>query len=163
MAALNNEISAYLVFKLGEEEFAAHAAKVLHILEMVKITEVPQAPTFMKGVINLRGSVLPVIDTRLRFGMSSIEVTPSTCIVVVESVQDGHRVELGAMVDSVQAVIDVDKGQILAPPKMTQTYQSRFIDGMLQQDDKFVMVINTDKLFTISELAQISTLVDETV
>lgn len=163
MAALNNEISAYLVFKLGDEEFAAHAAKVLHILEMVKITEVPQAPVFMKGVINLRGAVLPVIDTRLRFGMSSIEVTPSTCIVVVESLQDGHRVELGAMVDSVQAVIDVDRGQILSPPKMAQTQQSRFIDGMLQQEEKFIMVINTDKLFSVSELAEISTFVEEKV
>ena len=111
------KINSYLTFKLGEEEFAAHVGKVLNILEMTKITEVPKSPDYMKGVINLRGSVLPVIDTRIKFGMTPTEYTPNTCIVVMDIDMDGDSIHVGALVDSVQAVLEIEDTQICRLPR----------------------------------------------
>jgi purine-binding chemotaxis protein CheW len=100
--------NSFLSFKLGDEEFAAHVGKVLNILEMTRITEVPKAPEYMKGVINLRGTVLPVIDTRIKFGMSPTVYTTNTCIIVLDIEMDGESIHVGALVDSVQAVLEFD-------------------------------------------------------
>ena len=100
-------LDSYLSFKLGDELFAANVAKVLNILEMVKITKVPKAPEYMKGVINLRGNVLPVIDTRTKFGMTPTEFTKNTCILVLDIIVDGEDIQVGALVDSVQEVLEI--------------------------------------------------------
>ena len=99
-------LNSYLSFKLGDEIFASNVSKVLNILEMMKITKVPKAPTYMKGVINLRGTVLPVVDTRLKFGMLPIELTTNTCILVLDVKVDEESVHIGAIVDSVQEVLE---------------------------------------------------------
>src|SRR6056297_2273186 len=94
----NNETNSYLTFKLGKEEFGVHVSQVLNILEMTKITDVPQSPDFMKGVINLRGMVLPVIDIRIKFDMPEIEYTNNTCIIVMDLKMDGDTIHLGSIV-----------------------------------------------------------------
>ena len=105
MEKSDNIINSYLSFKLGDEEFASSADYVLNILEMTKITEVPKAPVYMKGVINLRGTVLPVIDTRLKFGMTETVFTDKTCIIVMDITIDDQKVLIGSLVDSVVSVI----------------------------------------------------------
>ena len=97
---------------------------------MTKITEVPKSPDYMKGVINLRGAVLPVIDTRIKFGMTPTEYTTNTCIVVMEVEMEGDMVQVGALVDSVQAVLELDEAQIQPPPSIGSKYKSEFIYGM---------------------------------
>src|SRR5512140_3614095 len=97
----------YLTFKLDEEVFALDVAKVREILEYNSITKVPQTPAFMRGVINLRGSVVPVIDLRLKFGMSSTEDTVNTCIIVAEVQMEDEVIVLGALADSVQEVVEM--------------------------------------------------------
>ena len=97
-------INSYLTFKLGDEFFAANVSKVLNILEMTKVTKVPKAPNYMKGVINLRGSVLPLVDTRIKFDMTETEYTTNTSILVLDINMNGEPVHLGALVDSVQEV-----------------------------------------------------------
>ena len=87
--------SSYLSFKLGEEIFASNVGKVLNILELVRITEVPQSPPYIKGVINLRGDVLPVVDTRIKFGLSPIEIATHTCILVIDIHLDGESIKIG--------------------------------------------------------------------
>lgn len=146
------KINSYLTFKLGEEEFAAHVGKVLNILEMTKITEVPKSPSYMKGVINLRGAVLPVIDSRIKFGMTPTEYTPNTCIVVMDIEVESESVHVGALVDSVQAVIEIDDDQILPPPSIGNKYRSEFIDGVANINDTFIMILNMDEVFTSDEL-----------
>ncbi len=148
----NSKFNSYLSFKLGDESFATHVSKVLNILEMVRITEVPKAPIYMKGVINLRGSVLPVIDTRIKFGMSPLVVTQNTCIVVLTVEIGGELVDVGALVDSVQEVIEIEDLQILPPPSIGIKYKSDFIDGMLKVDDQFIMLLNLDKVFSTDEI-----------
>ena len=146
------KINSYLTFKLGEEEFAAHVGKVLNILEMTKITEVPKSPDYMKGVINLRGSVLPVIDTRIKFGMTPTEYTPNTCIVVMDIDMDGDSIHVGALVDSVQAVLEIEDTQILPPPSIGHKYRSEFIEGVANINDSFIMILNMDEVVSSEEV-----------
>jgi purine-binding chemotaxis protein CheW len=153
------KINSYLSFKLGNEEFAAHASKVLNILELTDITVVPKAPDYMKGVINLRGTVLPVIDTRVKFGMSPIEKTTNTCIIVLDITLDNESVHIGVLVDGVQAVLEIERHQIMPAPSIGSKYKSEFIDGVANIDDKFVMILDMDAIFSADD---ISSLVEKT-
>lgn len=157
----NITINSYLSFNLGEEEFAAHVGKVLNILEMTKITEVPKAPDYMKGVINLRGTVLPVVDIRIKFGMTPTEYTTNTCIVVMEVEMEGEMVKVGALVDSVQAVLELDEAQIQPPPSIGSKYKSEFIYGMAKVEEKFIMLLNMEKVFSSDEIISLKEKTDE--
>ncbi len=157
-----SKINSYLSFKLGEEEFAAHVGKVLNILEMTKITEVPRAPEYMKGVINLRGTVLPVIDTRIKFGMPPTEYTTNTCIIVLDIEMDSESIHVGALVDAVQAVLEIDKGAIMPPPSIGSKYKSDFIEGVANIDEKFIMILNMDAVFSADEITSMKDKTDET-
>ncbi|MBU8891911.1 MAG: chemotaxis protein CheW [Bacteroidales bacterium] len=156
---MNNEtitkINSYLSFNLGEEEFAVNVSKVLNILEMLKITEVPKAPEYMKGVINLRGTVLPVVDTRVKFGMTPTEYTSNTCIVVMEIEMDNDTVQVGTLVDSVQAVLELEDSQILPPPNIGTNFKSEFIYGMVKVDEKFIMLLDMEKVFSVDEISSV--------
>ncbi len=147
------KINSYLTFKLGEELFAANVSKVLNILEMTKVTRVPKAPVYMKGVINLRGSVLPLIDTRIKFEMEETIYTTNTCILVLDINMNGESVHVGALVDSVQEVLEFDDRQIQPPPSIGTKYKSEFIEGMAKIDDNFVMILNMDLVFSTEELS----------
>lgn len=147
-----SKINSYLTFKLGDEEFAAHVGKVLNILEMTKITQVPKAPDYLKGVINLRGAVLPVIDARIKFGMPEAEYTTNTCIIVLDIDLDGDSVHVGAIVDSVQAVLEIDNNHIMPLPTLGSRYKSEFIIGMSKIDEKFIIILNMDAVFSIDEI-----------
>lgn len=150
---LTHKINSYLTFKLGEETFGANVAKVLNILEMTKITKVPKSPPYMKGVINLRGAVLPLIDTRIKFDMPETEYTPNTCILVLDIDLNGEPVHVGALVDSVQEVIEIDDSQIQPPPSIGSKYRSEFIEGMAKINEEFIMLLNMDLIFSTSELS----------
>ena len=156
---MNNETiiktNSYLSFNLGDEEFAVHVSKILNILEMLKITEVPKAPEYMKGVINLRGAVLPVVDIRIKFGMTPIEYTPNTCIVVMEVEMDDDIVQIGALVDSVQAVLELDETQIQPPPSIGSKYKSEFIYGMAKVNEDFIMLLDMDKVFSSDDIIMV--------
>lgn len=142
---------SYLSFKIGSELFAAHVSKVLNILEMTKITKVPRAPEHMLGVINLRGAVLPVIDTRIKFGMPTTEQTDETCIVVCEVNIDNETVRVGALVDGVEEVVEIEKEDILPPPSIGNQYNTDFIQGVMNIDEKFIMVLDMDKVFSTED------------
>ena len=154
--------NSYLSFRLGNEEFASHVNKVLNILEMTKITEVPKAPYYMKGVINLRGTVLPVIDTRLKFGMSETEYTDKTCIIVMELMFEGETVFVGALVDEVKAVLEIEESEIQPPPNIGNQYRSEFITGIVNVNNDFVMILDMDQLFSSEELIDLKDQVSET-
>ena len=146
------KINSYLTFKLNDELFAANVAKVLNILEMTKITEVPKAPGYMKGVINLRGTVLPVVDTKIKFDMGVTKFTTNTCILVLDIEIDNESVHVGAIVDSVQEVLEFDENQIQPPPSIGSKYRSEFIEGMVKYNDDFIMILNMDLVFSLDEL-----------
>ncbi len=147
------ETTQYLTFKLDDEVFALDITKVREVLDFTTVTKVPRTPEFMRGVINLRGSVVPVVDLRLKFGMSKTEKTVNTCIIIVEVRVDEETTVLGALADSVQEVMDLEPGHIEPAPKIGTRLNTEFIKGMGKRDDRFVILLDIDKVFSPSELA----------
>lgn len=147
----------FLTFKLGDETFASHVNSVTKILEMQKITEVPRAPEFMKGVINLRGNVLPVIDGRIKFGMKASPYTDKSCILVLNLNIDNEPVEVGAIVDAVMNVIEFPEDAIKPSPGLGSKYKTDFIDGVMKLSDEFVMILNMNSVFSAQEIIQLQT------
>jgi purine-binding chemotaxis protein CheW len=147
------ETTQYLTFKLSDEVFALDITKVREVLDFTAITKVPRTPDFMRGVINLRGSVVPVVDLRLKFGMSRTEKTVNTCIIIVEVNVDSETTILGALADSVQEVMDLGPDHVEPAPKIGTRLNTEFIKGMGKQNDRFVIILNIDKVLSTEELA----------
>jgi purine-binding chemotaxis protein CheW len=148
---MDRSLTSYLTFKLGDELFAASVSKVIEILEIPKITKVPRSPEFMRGVVNLRGNVLSVIDSRIKFGLPSVEDTVSTCIIVMNIQIENQEITLGIIADAVKEVVEIDKTSIQALPEIGSKYRSEFIEGMVKSDDQFIMILNIDLLFSSQE------------
>jgi len=144
--------NSYLSFKLGNETFAIAVQKVLEVLEIQKITKVPKTPEHIKGVINFRGEILPVIDTRTKFNLPVIEDTTRTVIIVIDVKLNNKSMVLGAIADSVQDVIEIPESTILAVPELGNNYNHNFLIGMFKIKNKFIMILDIDKLFSGEEL-----------
>ncbi|MBS7566789.1 chemotaxis protein CheW [Mucilaginibacter sp. Bleaf8] len=152
----NTEIHAYLTFRLEQELFAFNVGQVLEILEMKPITKIPGAPDFMRGVINLRGNVLPVIDTRIKFRMQETDFTIDTCIIVLTTQTENGPVQVGAIVDAVQKVIDLTPDQIQPPVSMGASYREDYVSGIAKADEDFILTINIDKVFAVDDISALS-------
>lgn len=146
------EVSQYLAFTLDHEVFSLDISKVREVLEFSKITKIPQTPEMMIGVINLRGSVVPVIDLRIKFGMGSGDVTVNTVIIIIEIDLDHETTMIGVMVDAVKEVIDLDENHIEAPPKIGNRLNTEFIKGMGKCDGQFIIILDIEKIFSLEEL-----------
>jgi purine-binding chemotaxis protein CheW len=147
------EATQHLTFTLDEEVFAVDISKVREVLEFTKVTKVPQTPEFMRGVINLRGGVVPVVDMRLKFGMTETSKTVNTCVIITEVSLDGDSTVLGALVDSVQEVHEFEPDQIEPAPKIGTRLNTDFIEGMGKRNEEFIIILDIDKVFSSDELA----------
>jgi purine-binding chemotaxis protein CheW len=147
------QTTQYLTFRLGDEVFALDISKVREVLDFTTVTKVPRTPEFMRGVINLRGSVVPVVDLRLKFGMSKTENGVNTCVIITEVTVDGDTTILGALSDSVQEVLDLEQGSIAPAPKIGTKLRTDFIKGMGKRDDRFIIILDIDKVFSADELS----------
>jgi purine-binding chemotaxis protein CheW len=145
----------YLTFTLAEETFAVEIVKVREVIDYVHVTRVPRMPTYLRGVINLRGSVVPVIDLRSILGMPSVEKTVDTCVIIAEVQFEGEVLHLGMLADSVQEVIDVNPSQIDPPPKMGTILDTNFIRGMGKRDEGFFIILNIDRVLSVDEMVGI--------
>ncbi len=148
----------YLTFRVGEEDFALDVSNVREILEFTSITRVPKTPEYMRGVINLRGSVVPVLDMRLKFGLTEARKTIDTCIIVLEVDIDGEKTVIGALVDSVQEVFELDPQHIEPAPRIGTRLRTDFIKGMGKRDDHFIIILDIDKVFSSEELTAVQEL-----
>ncbi len=146
------ETSQYLTFRLDQEMFAVDIGKIREVLEFDKVTKVPQTPEMMIGVINLRGAVVPVVDLRVKFGMGKGERTVDTCIIIIEIQIEEEMTMIGALVDSVNEVMDLDADHIEAPPKIGTKLNTEYIQGMGKQDDQFIIILNIERVFSSEEL-----------
>ncbi|MBT3226702.1 MAG: chemotaxis protein CheW [Deltaproteobacteria bacterium] len=146
------ETDQYLAFKLEDEIFAFDISKVREVLEFDTVTKVPQTPEMMKGVINLRGSVVPVIDMRIKFGMGATEKTVNTVIIIIEIDLDGESTMIGALVDSVNEVMDLDTEHIEPPPNIGTQLNTEFIKGMGKQNGEFIIILDIEQIFSSAEL-----------
>jgi purine-binding chemotaxis protein CheW len=146
------ETRQYLTFKLDSEVFALDVATVREVLDFTAVTKIPRTPEFMRGVINLRGSVVPVVDLRLAFGMSATEKTVNTCIIVVELCLEAETTIMGALADSVEEVIDLEPEQIQPAPRIGTSIKTDFIRGMGKRDAQFLMILDIDRVFSADQL-----------
>lgn len=146
------EVSTYLTFGLGVETFAFEVENVREVLDLSEITRVPRTPDFMRGVINLRGAVVPVIDMRVKFGLPVLEDTVDTCIIVAEVELDGEITVIGALADSVREVFQIDESQIEPPPTIGMQLNSEFIRGMGKQGEEFIIILDVNRIFSSKEL-----------
>ena len=149
------EMKQYLTFKLDDELFAVGVTKIREILDYTACTKVPRTPDYMRGVINLRGSVVPVIDMRLKFGMERAKETVDTCIVVVEVAMEDEITVIGALVDSVQEVFELDAEEIEPPPKIGTKLDTNFILGMGKRYGNFIIILNVNEVFSTGELSNV--------
>lgn len=156
-----NGTRQYLTFQLGEEVFAIDVVNVREILEFNSVTKVPKSPEYMRGVINLRGSVVPVFDMRLKFGMAATDKTINTCIVVVEVSFESEDIIIGALVDSVQEVFELEANQIEPAPRIGTHLRTEFIRGMGKRDDRFIIILDIDKVFSAEEITSVHDMTDE--
>lgn len=147
------ETVQYLTFMLDGETFALEITKVREVMDFTTVTKVPECPDFMLGVINLRGNVVPVVDMRLKFGMTKNDKTINACIIIVEMEIDGEITVLGALADSVQEVLELLPDQIEPPPRIGTKLKTRFIKGMGHHDSRFMIILDIDKVFSAEELA----------
>lgn len=145
----------FLSFALGQESFGLDIRTVREIIQHGAMTTVPLMPDFVRGVINLRGAVVPVIDLKARFGRGMATVGKKTCIVIVESVRDGERTELGLMVDAVSEVITLEPGQVEPPPTFGGSTRRDFIAGMGRCADRFLVLLDPDRTLDIAEMASL--------
>ncbi|MBU2515379.1 chemotaxis protein CheW [bacterium] len=144
--------SQYLAFMLEAEVFAFDISKVREVLEFETVTKVPQTPKMMKGVINLRGSVVPVIDLRIKFSMGEAEKTVNTVIIIIEIELEGEITMIGVLVDSVKEVMDLDREHIEPPPSIGTRLNTEFIEGMGKMGDQFIIILDIEKIFSSEEL-----------
>jgi purine-binding chemotaxis protein CheW len=143
----------YLTFTLAKETYALDIDKVREILDWTPVTRVPRCPDFMRGVINVRGGVVPVIDLRVKFGMEASTKTVDSCIVITEIALGDESIVLGALADSVQEVIDLEPEAIEPAPRIGTRLNTDFIHGMGKRDDEFIIILDIDRIFSEEELA----------
>ena len=149
------QISQYMTFKLGDELFAINVAQVREVLEVSQITKVPTAPDYMRGVVNVRGKAIPVVDLRLRFGLPRGADNVHTRIIVMELELDGEQTVLGGIADSVHEVIEFEPGNINPPPRIAVRWRSEFIQGMGRRGDDFIIILDVNAVFSSNELAAV--------
>ncbi len=151
----------FLSFILADEYYGIDILRVQEIKGWTPVTRVPQTPEHMKGVLNLRGTVVPIIDMRMRFSLEEVEYTPLTVVIVMTVKSDSGERLVGIVVDAVSDVLNVGKDDIKPTPDFGDTVSTDFINGLASVDDKMVMLLDADKLFNVEELATEETLEQE--
>ena len=146
------ETARYLTFRLGDELFAINVTNAREVLDVSRITRVPTAPEYMRGVVNVRGNAIPVVDMRLKFGLPILEDTLNTRIIVMELLMDGENVIVGGLADSVHEVLELEPNEINEPPTLGMRWRTDLILGMGQRDKQFIIILDIDKVFSIDEL-----------
>ena len=160
VVAVDNTPQQYLTFLLGGEMFAVAILNVKEIIEYGTVTEIPMMPGFIRGVINLRGAVVPVIDLSCRFGGKTTEVARRTCIVIVELNEGDVKQDIGVMVDAVSEVLEIAQAEIEPPPSFGAKIRTDFISGMGKVNGKFVILLDVARVLSVEEIAMLTSIPD---
>lgn len=158
LASVDLDHHQYLTFSLGDEMFSIGIQSIREIIEYDNVTTVPMMPAFVRGVINLRGSVVPVIDLSARFGREPGKIHRRTCIVIIEVEHEGAMQELGVVVDSVSEVLEIPEEDIEPAPTFGANIRTDFIGGMGKVDGRFVIILNVDRVLAVEEMAMLTQL-----
>ncbi len=150
--AMANREGKYLTFSLAKEEYGIGILKIKEIIGIMPITTVPRTPSFVKGVINLRGKVIPVVTLRLKFGLEEIPYTEKTCIIVVEIVSQGGSIPIGIVVDSVSEVLNIKGSDIEETPDFGSRFDAEFIYGMAKINEGVKILLDIDKVLSVDDI-----------
>jgi len=148
----------YLTFSLSGEEYGIGIRKVREIIGMMAVTHVPQTPYYIKGVINLRGKVIPIVDFRLKFGMEAMDYTERTCIIVVEIAEKSKTIVMGLVVDSVSEVVNIREGDVDDTPAFGSSIDTNYILGMAKTGGSVKILLDIDRVFGGEEMADLTNL-----
>lgn len=151
-----DDTAQYLTFVLGEEVFAIDIGSVREIVQQTRMTVVPLMPDFVRGVINLRGAVVPVIDLQARFGRDKVVFGPKTCVIIFDMGPDGDKVELGLLVDAVREVVDITASNIEPTPQFGTTIAREFIRGLGKVGGGFIVILEPERALNIDEMVALS-------
>ncbi|HBI14169.1 MAG TPA: chemotaxis protein CheW [Desulfobulbaceae bacterium] len=146
----------YLTFRIEQELLAFEVARVREVLDLCPITRVPRTPEYMRGVINLRGSVIPVLDLRLKFGLPKTATTIDARIVVIEIHYEGEMVLVGILTDSVHDVIEIDSEHINSSPQMGARWRTEYVSGIGKFNDQFILLLDLDRVFSSKDAGSLS-------
>lgn len=160
-ANTQSDSQRFLTMTLGQEIFAIDIFSVREILDYTDITRIPQTPEFMRGVVNVRGSAVPVIDLKMKFGLGQVERTLNTRIVIVEIRREDTVSVMGALADSVKEVLELETDRIDPPPRMGAAVRADFIRGIGKHGDRFILILDVDKVFSSDEIQDMSQLLAE--
>ncbi|MBS3954188.1 MAG: chemotaxis protein CheW [Methylomicrobium sp.] len=149
----------YLTFVMGGDIYAFGILNIKEIIDYGNLTEVPMMPSFVRGVINLRGSVVPIVDLSARFGKGNTQIVKRTCIIIVETTSEGEDIgqqDIGIIVDAVNEVIDIDEDEIEAPPSFGAGIRPDFITGMAKRNDRFMILLNVSRVLSVEDMLSLS-------
>ncbi len=144
----------FLSFTLGDEEYGVDILRVQEIRSWEPVSRIPNVPSYEKGVVNLRGAIVPIIDLRERFGLGHIEYSPLTVVVILQAILEDRSCVMGVVVDAVSNVVDVDKSTIQNSPDFGAKVSTEFINGLTSVDNKMVMLLDVDKLLTLEQVSE---------
>ncbi len=147
--------NTYLSFIVCDELFAVNVDKVLEVLQKQRITKVPSAPEYIKGIINFRGEVVPVFESRTKFNLPDREEQDSFVVIVLDLSNDNEEFRIGAIVDRVKDVINIESAEIKPVPHMSKDFNSDFLEGIYKQHDEFIMLLDVEKVFTSNEINEL--------
>jgi len=150
------ETARYLTFRLGEEVFAINVFKAREVLDLSHITRVPTAPDYLRGVVNVRGNAIPVVDLRSKFGLPQTAETLHTRIIVMDLLIDGQSVIVGGLADAVHEVLELEPHEINDPPSLGMRWRTDLIVGLGRRDDSFIIILDIEKVFSTEELATLT-------
>ena len=150
--AVETDTNQFLTFTLDEEQYAADVGKVREVLELLPMTKLPRMPDYMKGVINIRGSVVPVVDLRRKFGMSEVSETVDTSIIVMDVGEGEKNLTVGCLADSVEEVVNILPEDVEPAPSFGTAVDTEFIEGIAKREEQFIILLDIDRVFEESEL-----------
>ena len=145
------EKQTFLTFLLGQENFAVDVRKVLEVLEKQHITKVPQTPEHILGILNFRGDILPVIDTRHKFNLTSTDIEEKNFVIVFDISSESNKIIIAATADAVKDVIEISDDEIKPVPEMGIRYNVKYISGAIRRDEEFILLLDIDKVFLLSD------------
>lgn len=151
---METDATQYLTFVLDSDLYAAQVTHVREVLELMPLTKLPGMPPFMKGVINIRGSVVPVVDLREKFGMAQVDHTVDTAIIVMDVNVSGRKMTVGCLADSVEEVVDILPDTVEAAPSLGTAVDTAFIAGIARKDEAFIILLEVDRVFGGADLAR---------
>ena len=143
----SDQAQSYITFKLGDESFAIDVSQVREVLDLSPITRIPSAPSYVRGVVNVRGTAIPVADLRLKFGLPKALNTPATRILVLELSLDGEQTVVGGLADSVHDVIEIDREEIKEGPRVAMRWRADLVSGISRQGDDFLIILDMARVF----------------